>query len=124
MRFWTLLFIALGLSLQAQEQQIVTIETFPINAEVLFKLQGTNDKAVLKVERVNPNSFDVEVGDTLLCDFFWSTEPVKDELADFPGIEKGDEISIHIAAKRSPINGAWQYTAYHYKKRSRTAKAK
>ena len=117
MRFWTLLFVALSWSLKAQEQQIVTIDTFPINAEVLFKLQGTTDKAVLKVERVNPNTFQVEVGDTLLCDFFWSTQAVKDELADFPGIEKGDEISVHIGAKRSPINGAWQFTAYHYKKR-------
>ncbi len=116
-----LLLLCLGsFGLSAQKKRIVPVQTFPINAKVLFTLQGTSDRAVLRVKKVDPNPYQLEVGDTILCTFFWSIKPVKDEMADFPGIGSGDEISVHIGVKKSPLNGSNQYTAYHYVNRTRS----
>jgi len=123
MRVWLLAFLLLGLGLKGQERQVIPIETFPINAKVLFTLQGTDDRAVLRVEKVDPNPYGIEIGDTLLFTFYWSTQAIKSDLATFPGIGAGDEISVRISVKRSPLNGSYQYTAYHYKNRSRLRSA-
>jgi len=123
MRIWLFALLLISTVLSAQEQRIVPINTFPINATVITTLQGTDDRAVLRVEKVDPNQYGIEVGDTLLFTFYWSTMPIKSELATFPGLGSGDEISVHIAVASSPVNGSNQYTAYHYKNRSRAISA-
>jgi len=90
-----------------------------MNATVLFTLEGTKDRAVLKVDRIEANDYDIKPGDTLICTFFWSILPVEDEMAKFPGVGAGDEISLHLGVKKSAVDGSWQYTAYHYKNRTR-----
>ena len=81
MRVWLLAFLLLGLGLKGQEREVIPIETFPINAKVLFTLQGTDDRAVLRVEKVDPNPYGIEIGDTLLFTFYWSTQAIKSDLA-------------------------------------------
>ncbi len=122
MRFWLFALLLSTSALQAQEKRIVPIETFPVNATVITTLQGMNDRAVLRIEKVDPNPYDIKVGDTLLFTFYWTTLPVNSKLATFPGLGAGDEISVHIAVKSSPLNGNYQYTAYHYKNRTRSLK--
>ncbi len=119
MRFLLLPFLFISLSVSAQKQRIVPINTFPMNATVLFTLEGTKDRAVLKVDRIEANDYDIKEGDTLICTFFWSILPVEDEMARFPGVGAGDEISLHMGVKKSAVDGSWQYTAYHYKNRTR-----
>ena len=123
MRFCLLAVLFFPSLFFAQEKRIVPIETFPINATVLTTLQGMDDRAVLRVDKVEPNPHDINIGDTLLFTFYWSILPVKSKLANFPGVGSGDEISVHIAVKSSPFNGSPQYTAYHYKNRSRSMTA-
>ncbi|MCR9154850.1 MAG: hypothetical protein NXI09_12145 [Bacteroidetes bacterium] len=118
MRFLSLLLCFISLSLSAQKKQIVPIQTFPVNGTIMFKLEGTKDRAVLKVDKVEPNKYDINKGDTLICTFFWTTNPVKDEMANFPGVKAGDQISFRMGVQKSPLNGAWQYTVYHYKNRT------
>lgn len=124
MRFFIVLFCVISLSLKGQNQRVVPIETFPVNATVLSTLQGLDDRAVLRVDKIEPNSYGIETGDTLICTFFWSIHPVKDKLADFPGLGAGDEISTRMGAQWSKIGQRWQFTAYHYKNRSRNQKQK
>lgn len=124
MRFSLLALLLLSIAAKAQKSEIVTIETFPVNATVITTLEGLNDRAVLRIDKVEPNPYNIEVGDTLLFSFYWTILPVKSELANFPGIGNGDEISVHISVKASSLNGSYQYTAYHYKNRTRARIAK
>lgn len=124
MRFSLLALLFLSIAAKAQKSEIVTIETFPVNATVITTLEGLNDRAVLRIDKVEPNPYNIKVGDTLLFSFYWTILPVKSELANFPGIGSGDEISVHISVKASSLNGSYQYTAYHYKNRTRSAAVK
>jgi hypothetical protein len=99
----------------SQEAIIEQLKTFPINLKVLNPLMGTNNMAILKVEKVEPNNFDLATGDTILCKFYFTLKPVKGELH-MTGIKRGDNISTHMHSQLNPLSGSFQYEAFHYKK--------
>jgi hypothetical protein len=111
---FSLLFILPLLSF-SQEASVEQLKTFPINLKVLNPLMGTNNMAILKVEKVEPNHFDLAVGDTILCKFYFSLRPVKGEVH-MTGIKRGDKISTHMHSQLNPFSGSYQYEAFHYKK--------
>jgi len=111
--FSLLLFIP-GITF-SQEARIEQIETFPINLKVLNPLIGTNNMAILKVEKVEPNNYNLTVGDTILCKFYFTLKPVEGEVH-LSGISRGDFISTRMHADLNPYSGAYQYEAFHYKK--------
>jgi hypothetical protein len=98
-----------------QEARIEQIETFPINLKVLNPLMGTNNMAILKVEKVETNNFDLVVGDTILCKFYFTLKPVEGEVH-LSGIGRGDFISTRMRAELNRYSGSYQYEAFHYKK--------
>lgn len=95
---------------------MVPIETFPVNAEIVGVLQGTNNMAVLRIDRVDSNAMGLSVDDEILVEFYFSLEPVKETA--MTGLKKGDHFSARLSARRDYRSGQWQYTAFHYKKRS------
>ena len=76
---------------------------------------GTNNMALLKVEKVEPNNFDLTVGDTILCKFYFTLKPVEGEVH-LSGIGRGDFISTRMRAELNRYSGTYQYEAFHYKK--------
>jgi hypothetical protein len=107
-----LLMPILSFSQKARYEQL---KTFPINLKVLNPLMGTNNMAIMKVEKVEPNKMDLAVGDTILCKFYFTLKPVQGEVH-MSGINRGDYISTHMHAQLNPYSGAYQYEAFHYKK--------
>jgi|GEM_PF-3292745 len=99
----------------SQEARIEQIETFPINLKVLYPLMGTNNMAILKVEKVEPNNYNLAAGDTILCKFYFTLKPVEGEVH-LSGISRGDFISTRMHADLNRFSGAYQYEAFHYKK--------
>lgn len=98
-----------------QEARIEQIQTFPINLKVLNPLMGTNNMAILKVEKVEPNNYNLAVGDTILCKFYFTLKPVEGEVH-LSGISRGDFISTRMRAELNRFSGTYQYEAFHYKK--------
>jgi len=114
---WTITLVLIVASFLSQAQNISQIETFPLNAQVYRLLQGTKDKALLIVDKVQKNDYQLSKGDTILADFYFTTKPIKDE-AQLCGIRPGDEISVRMSAKLNPLDRSYQFTAYHYKNRN------
>lgn len=108
-------FLAL-LSSLSLAQKITQIETFPLNAQVYQLLEGTNNKAILVVDKVTDNPYNLNPNDTILADFYFTTQAVKGE-TQLCGIKAGDRISVRMSAKRNPLDHSYQFTAYHYKNR-------
>tara|TARA_R110001592_G_scaffold362114_1_gene675026 strand:- start:74888 stop:75253 length:366 start_codon:yes stop_codon:yes gene_type:complete len=99
----------------SQEARYEQLKTFPINLKVLNPLMGTNNMAIMKVEKVEPNTVNLSIGDTILCKFYFTLKPVQGEVH-MSGINRGDYISTHMHAQLNPYSGAYQYEAFHYKK--------
>lgn len=94
---------------------MVPIQTFPVNAQVIGTLEGTDDMAVLRIEKVDSNAMGLSVDDEILVEFYFSLKPIKN--TGMTGLKEGDHFSVRMSAKRDQRAGQWQYTAYHYKKR-------
>jgi len=99
----------------SQEARFQQLETFPINLKMLNPLMGTNNMAILKVEKVEPNNFNLAIGDTIICKFYFTLKPVQGEVH-MSGINRGDLVSTHMHARFNRYSGAFQYEAFHYKK--------
>lgn len=110
-------------SLRGQELQMDPIETFPLDATLIAPLQGSNDRGIIRIERIKPNPYNIEAGDTLLAQFYFGFKPVKNE-RDLIGIEAGEMISARLAARRNSLDGAYYYQVFHYKNISRMKAAK
>ncbi len=106
--------ILLSVETYAQEPIVSPIETFPLNARLIAPLQGTNNRAVIRIERIDPNPYRLEVGDTLLARFYFSLKPVKGE-KDLVGLNKGDFFSARMAARQNNLDGSYYYEVFHYK---------
>jgi hypothetical protein len=112
-------FLLLGFGLSGQGKRIVPIETFPVKATLINLLEGTLDRALLRIENVESNQFGLEVGDTIICTFYFSTQSVNDGVANFAGVGPMDKIRIHLSAVSSPLTGTFQYQGFHYVNTSR-----
>lgn len=100
-----------------QEARIQQIETFPINVKVLNPLMGTNNMALLRVEKIDPNPYQLAEGDTILCKFYFTLKAVAGE-KHLSGINRGDYVSTRMSATYNQYSGSYQYEAFHYKKYS------
>ncbi len=115
MRLLPLCFLAcLSISAFAQEPIVSPIETFPVNASLIAPLEGSSDRGIIRVDRIEPNPYHIEVGDTLLVSFYFGLKKLANE-KDLVGIKKGDKFSARMAARQNRLDGAYYYQVFHYK---------
>ncbi len=114
--FATLLLVSFSLS--AQEAKVVPIETFPVDATLISPLEGSIDRGIIRIERIQNNPYQIESGDTLLVKFYFTLKAMNNE-PDLVGIKSGETFSARMAARQNNFDGSYFYQVYHYKNISR-----
>lgn len=118
MRILLSLSLLLGFQfLRAQAAQIGEIKTFPVNATLIASLEGSQDRALMRIDKIERNKFGLEVGDTILAKFYFSLKKVKSE-PNLVGINAGDFFSARMAARPNSLGGGHYFQVYHYRNMS------
>lgn len=107
-------FLLIGLKAAAQEPIVTPIETFPVNATLISPLQGSINRGIIRIDRIEANPYNLAIGDTLLVRFYFSLKRVKGE-KDLVGIQAGDKFSARMAAQQNNLDGSYFYQVFHYK---------
>jgi len=93
--------------------QMVPVKTFPVNATVLGLLDGSKTLAVLRIEKVDPNPYQLKEGSEILADFYFTTQPMKGEKK-LKGLKAQDFISVRLTAEHNRSTGQYDFTAFEY----------
>ena len=113
----SLLLVLAITSLRGQKDssnwQMTPIKTFPVNARVLGLLEDSKTLAILRIEKVDANSFNLKKGSEILVEFYFTTGPVKNRKK-LKGIKANDFISVRLSAEYNASTGQIDFMAFDY----------
>lgn len=119
------LILLLSLSIPAIAQKVeqekpmgkkvaIPIRTFNAKVKIIGVLQGTKDLAVIQVMEVDSNKFNLNVGDEVLCKFYFGTKPFVGE-EKYPGVKGGEIIQAQIHGMPNENNVQTDFRILKYK---------
>jgi hypothetical protein len=97
----------------SSQRQMVPVQTFPVNARVIGLLEDSKTLAVLRIEKVDSNKFNLDVGSEILVEFYFTTGPIKNR-AKLKGIKPNDFISVRLTGEPNAATGQVDFTAFEY----------
>lgn len=95
------------------KMKIEPIETFRIRAKVVGVLQGQKDLAVIQIIETVKNEWGLKVGDEVLTNFYFTTQPFKGD-RQYPGVKSGDEILGDIRGSKNNNGVQVDYMIFRY----------